>query len=536
MQLGNKVADLVIVPVGVGSLAQAVVTHYRRQGSPTTVMTVEPDTAACLWKSLQKGESISIRTIPTIMNGLDCGTVSTTSWPILKAGTGASVTISDREAHEALVDFDSWGVQTGPCGAAGLAGLRRLAEDDRETLKLDKNSVVVLLSTEAARPYRIPKEVRIDDAGQLTEQLTNIMSYSSRSGKHERPVETSIAEYVMAWLEHRDIECHWLETVTGRPSVVGVVRGTGGGKSLMLSANLDVKAWTQTQGAGPDKARLQGNKVYGDGAANMKGGLAANLLALARAKTFQARGDIILVATAGGQGADIGVQQVLAAGWRADGAVVTKATNEDLVIKSKGTLSLEVDVHGDLDSSDGPETDPITQAAYFLVELDKYRRKKPGYELEMRSGLQRVRLLELTGASSSCTVALEWETVPGETAELVKKTIQAVLSNLSQRKPSFRFSLRVTSAHDPFSTPASHPFVSLVSDAVGRTLGRSPAIREDVDWAHGAALAEAGITPLAWGPIGAGSGLSKLGEDWVDVESVSRIVTGLTAIAEDFCA
>lgn len=539
MQLGDETADLVIVPAGVGSLAQAVVTHYRRQGSATTVLAVEPDSAACLWKSLREGESVSIRTTPTIMNGLDCGTVSTTSWPILQAGIGAAVTIADQESHEAIMEFDNWGVHTGPCGAAGLAALRRLGAVDRDTLGLTKDSVVVLLSTEAARPYKIPKDARLEDPAQLVEQLTNIMSISSRSGKHERPVETSIAEYVMSWLEHRDIECHWLEEVTGRPSVVGIVRGDGDGKRLMLHGNLDVKANADMPPLGSGKARIHGTRVYGDGAANMKGGLAANMLTLARAKAMNLCGDVILTAVAGGNGTDVGIEQVIGAGWYANAAVVTKPTRESLVANSNGTVSLEVDVHDNSDDSDGfvdLETDPITQAAYFLVELDKCRRKKSGTAVELRDGLQRVSVLETGANSASCTVALEWQTVAGETADVVKQAIQKVLDVVSQKKPSFRFSLRVTSSHDPFSTSLSHPFVSLVSKAIGEVRKQTPGPAVDIEWADCAALSEAGIPLIAWGPLGAASNVSKGYEEWVDVESVIRIADGLMATAKAFCA
>jgi diaminopropionate ammonia-lyase family len=539
MQLGEETADLVIVPAGVGSLAQAVVTHYRRQGSATTVMAVEPDSAACLWKSLREGESVSIRTTPTIMNGLDCGTVSTTSWPILQSGIGAAVTIADQESHEAITDFDNWGVHTGPCGAASLAALRRLGAVDKDTLGLTKDSVVVLLSTEAARPYKIPKDTRLEDPAQLVEQLTNIMSISSRSGKHERPVETSIAEYVMAWLEHRDIECHWLENITGRPSVVGVVRGNEDGKSLMLHGNLDVKTSADTPPLGSGKARIHGTRVYGDGAANMKGGLAANMLTLARAKAMNLRGDVILTAVAGGNGADVGIEQVLAAEWRAHGAVVTKPTGVNLVGNSNGTVSLEVDVHNGPDAPDGfvdLETDPITQAAYFLVELDKCRRKKSGTPVELRDGLQRVSVLEPGANSASCTIALEWQMVAGETADGVEQAIQKVLDMVSQKKPSFRFSLRVISSHDPFSTALSHPFVSLISEAIGGVRKQTSGPAADIEWADCAALSEAGIPLIAWGPVGAASNASKGNEEWVDVESVIRIADGLMAIVKEFCA
>lgn len=55
-QLDGRTPDLVVTPVGVGSLAQAVVVHFKAEGRSTAVLTVEPDTAACLWKSLKKGE------------------------------------------------------------------------------------------------------------------------------------------------------------------------------------------------------------------------------------------------------------------------------------------------------------------------------------------------------------------------------------------------------------------------------------------------------------------------------------------------
>lgn len=155
-QLGEKSADLVVCPVGVGSLAQAVVSHYKQPGKNTTVMSVESDAAPCLFKSLQAGESISVATTPTINAGLECGTVSTTAWPILKGGISASVTVSDVETHRAVLDLKKRGLEVGPCGASGLAALRRLTAEDRRIMGLGRDSVAVLLSTERSRPYDPP--------------------------------------------------------------------------------------------------------------------------------------------------------------------------------------------------------------------------------------------------------------------------------------------------------------------------------------------------------------------------------------------
>ena len=155
-QLG-KSPTLVVVPVGVGSLAQSVVGHYKAAGrGQTVVLTVEPDTAACLHTSLRNGESRQIRTNHTIMTGLDCGTVSSIAWPVLQAGVDASLTVSDLEAHRAREILCSLGIDAGPCGAATLAAIYRLTDTDKTELRLDGTSTVVLLCTEGSRPYAIP--------------------------------------------------------------------------------------------------------------------------------------------------------------------------------------------------------------------------------------------------------------------------------------------------------------------------------------------------------------------------------------------
>lgn len=144
--------DLVAVPVGVGSLAQAVVAHYRRAGSdrPTSVLSVEPDTAACVLTSLRDDTPSSVTTASTVMAGLNCGTVSTLAWPVLRDGCDAAITVTDDEALNASTDLETLGVSSGPCGAATLAAVRAaLGDPDRRSeLDLPDDAVIVLLSTE----------------------------------------------------------------------------------------------------------------------------------------------------------------------------------------------------------------------------------------------------------------------------------------------------------------------------------------------------------------------------------------------------
>lgn len=150
-------ATLMITPIGVGSLGHAVVAHCKSGGRQIKVLTVEPETAACLYHNLQSQTWETIETSATIMNGMNCGTVSPISWPVFTKGVDASVTISDLECHKAIQYLQCHNVNAGPCGAASLAALRRASTFDPGALGLDSNAVIVLLSTEGARGYRLPK-------------------------------------------------------------------------------------------------------------------------------------------------------------------------------------------------------------------------------------------------------------------------------------------------------------------------------------------------------------------------------------------
>ncbi len=163
--------DLVSVPVGVGSLAQAVVTHYRRggrglgdirdergrgdtrNGRAPAVLAVEPETAAGVLASLQAAALRSVPTSATVMAGLNCGTPSSLAWPVLAGGLDAAIAVPDRLATEAGADLGRLGVRSGPSGAASLAGVRAAltgpgAGARRTGLGVTTSSVVLLLSTE----------------------------------------------------------------------------------------------------------------------------------------------------------------------------------------------------------------------------------------------------------------------------------------------------------------------------------------------------------------------------------------------------
>jgi diaminopropionate ammonia-lyase len=145
---------LLVVPAGVGSLAQAAV-RFGSTLSDCRVVAVEPDLAACIGASLAAGELTSVETGETSMAGLNCGTPSYLAWPDLRAGLAGAVTVDDEQARSAMADLAAAGVDSGPCGAAGLAGLRHLAVTPaRGVLGLDDTSTVLLLNTEGVASSR----------------------------------------------------------------------------------------------------------------------------------------------------------------------------------------------------------------------------------------------------------------------------------------------------------------------------------------------------------------------------------------------
>ena len=136
----------------------------------------------------------------------------------------------------------------------------------------------------------------------------------------------------------------------GRPNIVGVRTGSGGGRSLLLNGHVDtvgpgdLDLWTRP----PYSGVVVGDLLYGRGACDMKGGVATIVSALEalEALGIGLRGDVTVAATVGEEDTGVGALGTVLAGYRADAAVITEPTRLRLVPAQAGSLVFRLTVRG----------------------------------------------------------------------------------------------------------------------------------------------------------------------------------------------
>lgn len=154
--------DLVAVQAGVGGLASAGTRWARHTATNRAprVMVVEPQGAACVFAALAAGEPVAVSADEiSEMAVLQCGTVSLAAFDILNAGVNCALAIEDDWAARAVSELAACGVETGPSGAAGAAGLMAaltgpLAGPVRQHLGIDESSRLLVVASESAAAGR----------------------------------------------------------------------------------------------------------------------------------------------------------------------------------------------------------------------------------------------------------------------------------------------------------------------------------------------------------------------------------------------
>jgi len=333
--------------------------------------------------------------------------------------------------------------------------------------------------------------------------------------------ERELAEYVAAWCEHAGLEVE-LVGPTERPSVIAIARGSGGGRSLLLNAHLDTVGVAGMEA--PFEPRIEDGRLYGRGAYDMKGALAAILDAAAKVENL--RGDIIVTAVADEELASIGTVAVLER-VRADAAIVVEPTELKLAVAHKGFVGFEIETHGVAAHGSRPHlgVDAIAKMGPVLValkELDERLQAGARHPL-LGPGSLHASLIEggqeFSSYPARCLLSGERRTIPGE----MSAQVEAELRELAGGEAD----VRLTVGREPFEIAADDAFVQLVGGIAEETEPVGVSF-----WADSGLIAAAGIPTVLFGPIGDGAHAVV---EWVDLDSLERVRDVVLRTAVEWC-
>jgi acetylornithine deacetylase len=348
--------------------------------------------------------------------------------------------------------------------------------------------------------------------------------------------EAGVAALMASWLGEWGFEVEVAEPLPGRPNVVGRLRGTAGGPSLMLCGHTDVVA-APAAGFVPE---VRDGIMRGRGVADMKGGLAAALTAGRRiAETGALAGDLLIAGCIDEEWASAGAV-ALAADYPVDAVILPEQTNLELVTEHGGFAWFEIESTGVEAAGIEPErgVDAIAMLAPVLAEiaaLDLELAARP----QAAYGRSSVHASTITGGTQFpaypklATLGVERCTLAGERWRDGEAELEAILARARAADPRFEAVLRTVIGRDGVLLAEGEPIVRDLAAAAATHLGREAIRRGDMGWMDSGIFAEAGIPCIIFGPTG---GQEHSPEEWVDLASVDTCADILEATARSFCA
>jgi len=348
--------------------------------------------------------------------------------------------------------------------------------------------------------------------------------------------EGAIAAFLVEWAAANGLEAELLEATPGRPSVVVRARGRGEGGTLLLCGHTDT---VNVEGMeAPFAPRVEGDRLYGRGAYDMKASLAAALVACRDAATLDLAGDVVVAAVADEEHASIGVQEILET-VRADVAIVTEPTEMALVIAHRGFVWSEVEVTGRAAHGSRPHlgVDAIVKTGPILTALGRlddelHARRHPLLDRASVHASVIAGGEELSSYPGRCVVGIERRTLPGESAADVEAELERLLDACRAEDEALVVSRRTLLVREPFEMAPDSPVVTLVAGAVADTLGAPPVVEGASYWADAAFIAAAGIPTVIYGPSGEGAHAL---EEWVSLSDTEDVTRVLLDVARRVC-
>lgn len=353
------------------------------------------------------------------------------------------------------------------------------------------------------------------------------------------PGESEVAAYVADWARSAGLQVEMVERTPGRPNVL--IRGgrATGGRRLVLCGHLDTVGLAGM--VDPLTPRIEGDRLYARGAYDMKGGLAAALVACRDAAATGMRGEVIVAAVADEEFASTGIQEVLdhLSDTPIDAAIVTEPTELAVGTGHRGFIWTEVTVTGVAAHGSRPHlgVDAILKAGPVLVafaDLNQELGDRPHPFLgpgNLHGSLITGGIEEST-IPDRCVFTVERRTLPGETVATVEADVEALLDRCRAADPDLVVTARTTLARDPFQTPAAAPIVATMTSASARVTGKPAETVPLSYWADSAFIASAGIPTVLYGPAGGGAHAAI---EWVSLSGTQTCARVLAEAATDLC-
>ncbi len=350
--------------------------------------------------------------------------------------------------------------------------------------------------------------------------------------------EAAVAERIAAELRAAGIDVELTDAVPGRPNVVGVVEGRTPGRTLMLCGHTDTVGVDGM--AAPFDPIERDGCLYGRGSQDMKSGVAAMVdaaISVARGGGM-ATGRLVVAAVADEEHASSGAD-LLVAGHRADGAVVTEPTDLRMATAHKGFEWVEVETRGRAAHGSRPADglDAILHMGRVLGRLEA-----------LDAALQTGRRHPLLGSASlhastirggqahsiypdRCLLRFERRTLIGEPADAGVTEVRAALAALAGSDADFDASARQLMTRPPHEIADDHPVCRTLTQVLhGRGLAAAPTGMSF--WTDAAILGRGGTPAVLFGPAGAGLHGP---EEYVRIDSVQVCRDALADLVRAFC-
>jgi acetylornithine deacetylase len=388
---------------------------------------------------------------------------------------------------------------------------------------------------------RVMNKITIDESAMLSHLKTLISIESiNPSLVDSGSGESKIAEYIGGSLEKLGLETSYQTIDNGRLNVIGVLQGSGEGQSLMLNGHTDTVGITGME-IEPLKPVYEDGKVYGRGALDMKGGLAAMLAigeAIVRSK-LPIRGDLIFAFVADEEYGSRGTEELIKQ-FTADAAIVTEPTGLRLVLAHRGFAWARISVrgkavHGSLHEEG---VDAIVKAGKVLValgELDQSFKRGRNHPLLERASVHASLIeggSELSTYPASCEMKLERRTIPGESREHVVEELENLLRSVREQDSDFEATSEVFFDRPCLETKRDAPIVQKIISSCEKITRKTPELIGALWWTDAALLSKAGIPSVLFGSSGEGAHAPV---EYVDFASLSKTAQILSDTTVSFC-